>query len=158
MKLKSKTKIRKKPSTKHKAKKVRWVRLFIVLIIIAMIVTILTQFTYYYIRYHYGVRQRQVFDMKLKISDYVGFSVDQDLINFGVVMPGGGSKRFIDISADEPTYVVIMVEGDIAPLVGVSENNFVFEGDKTIIFTAVAPVDIEEGEYTGKATVLFKNP
>ncbi|UZE93954.1 MAG: hypothetical protein IB618_00030 [Candidatus Pacearchaeota archaeon] len=149
--------VKAKTRTKTK-KKIRWGRLFLMLIIIAMVVTAITQFLYYYLNYQYGVRQRQVYEMKLKVADYVGFSVDPDILNFGVVMPSGGSKRSVELSADEPTKVKVILKGDLAPWVMVSENNFVFEGDKSIEFTAVVPEDVEEGEYTGTAIILFKKP
>lgn len=134
-------------------KRINKSRLIIILIIVFLITATLAQFLYFYLN---GTKQKQVYDMKVQVADYVGFSTDTYEMNFGAVTPGGGSKKNLDISADEPTRVDIILEGELAPWVSVSENNFVFEGSKTIIFSLVVPEDAEYGGYSGKAIIIFK--
>ena len=94
--------------------------------------------------------------MKVQVVDYVGFNLDPNEINFGAVMPSGGSKRDLELSVNEPTKVEIILQGELAPWVVVSENNFVFEGKKTVTFMVVIPEDAEYGEYIGRAIILFR--
>lgn len=145
-------------ASKVKVKRVRWGRLILVLIIVAMITTAITEFLYYYFKYNYGVRQKQVYDMTLKVADYIGFNTDTDELNFGTVLPGGGSRRTVTLASDEPVFVTILIEGDIKKWASVSENNFVFTGNKSVSFIVATPEDAEKGEYTGKAIILFKKP
>ncbi len=139
-------------------KKIRWGRLILALIIVAMVATMLTEFLYYYFKYNYGVRQKQVYDMKIRVGDYIGFNTDTDELNFGTVLPGGGSRRSISLVSDEPTFVIILMEGDIKKWASVSDNNFVFEGNKSVSFMVNTPEGAEKGEYVGRAIILFKKP
>lgn len=154
-----KTKVKTKNKRKKKKKtKVNWKRLIITLIIIALVVATITQFLYFYFKYSYKVIRRQVFEMKVQVDNYVGINVDKDTLNFGVVLAGGGSKRFVDISSNEPTRVIITMKGPLADWTSVSENNFIFEGKKTLTFLVNTPKNATKGIYEGEAILIFKKP
>lgn len=134
------------------------VRIVLVLIIVALLSIIVTQALLYYFKYVYKVKQITVYDVKLTLDDYVGFNVDPGEINFGTVIPGGGSSREVYLKTDSPTKVVIKIEGNVSKFVGVSENNFIFIGNRTLNFIAATPENATKGYYAGRVIIIFKEP
>ena len=101
----------KKTKKIEKTKKIRWIRLAFVLIIAALIFSSLTMILYNYFKYSYN-QQIQIYDMKLQVGDHIRFNIENNTLNFGMVMPEGTSERSIEISSDVPVYVMIFFEGD----------------------------------------------
>lgn len=139
-------------------KKRKWVKLVILLVIIALLSATVTELLFYYSKYIYKVKKVTVYNMSLTVGNSVGFNLDAQEINFGTLTPGGGSKREIFMVVDKPTKVIIFMEGELANWTAVSDNDFIFEGNKSIIFTAVAPENASLGTYTGKAIIVLREP
>lgn len=135
-----------------------WTKIIIILIIIAILAIALTNFLLYYFKYIYKVKQITVYNMRLTVGNHVGFNLDPGEINFGTVIAGGGATREVFLESDSPTKVIVMLEGDLAKWVGVSENEFVFIGNRTLSFVAATPENATKGNYTGKITIIFKEP
>ncbi len=150
----NKTQKRKKKKIK-KPKKIRWIRLAFVLIIAALIFSSLTMILYNYFKYSYN-QQVQIYDMKLQVGDHIRFNIENNSLNFGMVMPEGTSERSIEISSDVPVYVMIFFEGDFIDWIDVSKNDFEFKGKDSILFTVKIPENATFNNYTGKAVILFK--
>lgn len=147
-----------KMAGKAQTGKKKWVRIAIVLIIIALLTATLTELVFYYSKYMYKVKKVSAYDMKMRVGGYVGFNLDKEELNFGTVLPGGGSKREIIVTTDSPTRLLIFLEGDLAKWTSVSENDFVFNGTKSLTFMANAPKNASFGDYKGKAILVFKKP
>lgn len=138
----------------------RWasIKIIIFIFLVLVIIAMLAWAGYNYGKYIYKLEQMKSYDMNLQVSDYAGFNLTSDSLNFGTTVPTGGANRFIDIETDRPTRVMIVLEGDLGKWVTPSENNFIFNGTKRIEFDASVPWNARPGNYTGKAYILFKKP
>jgi len=135
-----------------------WIKLIALILIVAVICVMITYLLYGYFKYAYNVKQTKVYDMKLKVSDHIGFDLGEEELNFGTVVPSGVSSRSVDLKSDEPVKVMIVLEGELAKWTIPQENNFVFNGSKKLMFVATVPPDAKLGNYTGKAILIFKKP
>ncbi|MGB9708312.1 MAG: hypothetical protein ACPLXC_03260 [Candidatus Pacearchaeota archaeon] len=143
---------------KTSVKKKKWVRIVLLMVIIALLTITLTELIFYYSKYVYKVKKVTVYDMKMEVGNHVGFNLDAEELNFGTVPPGGGSKREVVITTDSPTLLKVMFEGELADWVSVSENDFIFNGSKSLTFLAVSPENTSLGFYKGKAIIVLKEP
>lgn len=139
-------------------KKRKWVKLIVLLIIIALLSATVTELLFYYSKYIYKVKKVTVYNMSLTVGNTIGFNLDAQELNFGTLMAGGGSKREVFMIVDKPTKVIIFMEGELANWTSVSDNDFIFEGNKSIIFTAVVPENASLGTYKGKAILVLREP
>lgn len=146
---------KRKKQTKKQKKKITIAQLIFILAIAALLAITATQLIYHFYKYK-GVKQIQVYEMNLQVAGYIAFNLENQSLNFGTVIPGGSSTRFVQLSTEEPLRVEIIFKGKLSPWVSVSENNFVFEGNETLTFVAVAPENARFGNYTGKAILLFR--
>ena len=98
-------------------------------------------------------------EMRLQVSDYVGFDVETSAIVFGTVPPGGMGQRDIIINnlADEPRNILIRAEGGLSEWVSVSENMFLVlaNEEKPVSVHVQVPEDAEFGNYTGTMKIHF---
>jgi len=125
---------------------------FVILFFIAIIAVFLAYIFYINI-------DTDTIDMQFEVADKIGFNVGTDAIYFGKTYPNGMAKRTvtIDNNYNFPIHVLIKTDGDISPMVTVSDNDFIVEpyDKKDIIFYADSD-GFPLGNYTGKATVTYK--
>ena len=131
-------------------------RSIIILVAIALAFSGLTLILYPNLT-NYEVRQ---VPMQIQVAEKLGFNTDPGDLNFGANFPGNTNKRFMEISFEKRTRVIIELEGDFAPWVQISDDDFILEADETkqLTFTAYIPEEAEEGDYTGTAIFYFKRP
>ncbi len=101
-----------------------------------------------------------VLDANVRVGENIGFNTDPDALRFGTIVPGGASKRFINVthSNDFPMSVSITAEGDIAEYLSTSDNNFVVgpEEDRKVSIYVSTPGYIQKGNYSGRVYIQFK--
>ncbi len=141
-----------------KKKKLSAGRLALLIIALMAIFSFLCIFAYDYFTYLHDLKQVKVYDMRLKVGNYVGFNLDSDVLNFGTIIPTGASTRTINLSTEKPVRVEILLRGKLAEWVNISHNNFILDGQEEIAFNVYVPADAAYGNYTGKAYILFKEP
>ena len=98
-------------------------------------------------------------NMSFEIADKIGFNVGSDALYFGKTMPGGSSKRNVNLenNFDFPVLVSIKTYGSITGMVTVSDNDFILRpGEKKGIIYYVNGGSSPEGNYTGTTRVVFK--
>lgn len=145
---------RRKPKIRRIKKRLNKRNILIFAIIIVLLVFIIIQFySYYKLK---NIKEIKTFEMKLEVSDHIGFNLENETLNFGTVIPSGSATRNIKIESDEPVFLNVNFKGNLAEWVDVSENNFVFNGTKDLTFVVYAPWYAEAGNYTGKAVLIFK--
>ncbi len=131
-------------------------RFFLLLIIVVS----LSSFSTYFLYDYFVIENIIKLDMSVKIADHFGLNADADAIKFGMITPGASSQRSILVNnnATYPLSVVLVKSGYISDWVKVSENNFILKGNesKQINFEVSAPDNIDFGNYTGKAKIIFK--
>lgn len=147
---------RKRKGAKKKKLSVGRMALFIIAVI--AIFSFLCIFAYDYFTYLHGLKQVKVYDMRLKVGNYVGFNLDNDVLNFGTIIPTGASTRMVNISTEKPVRVEILLRGKLAEWVNISHNNFILDDQEEIAFNVYVPANASYGNYTGKAYILFKEP
>jgi hypothetical protein len=93
-------------------------------------------------------------------SGRAGMTGDIDGIKFGIIPPGGVSKKKMIITNEEsyPQRIDIILSGTISEFVVISENYFYLEPneEKTITFSFIPPDGTSEGKYDGYGKVSFK--
>jgi hypothetical protein len=151
------------------AKKKEERNLAVLLFSFAFLAIILTLFAYTYFTY----KEIKEVDMKIKIDNYIGFNLDNKYLEFGTILPGGGSERNMVLSNNHniPLFVEIEIiqKKDLDYLFGntksiskewviISENNFILEEGQTksIKFTIQPSGDPGYGNYTAKAIIKFR--
>ena len=143
-------KVRKKRKKKIKDKKLILKQFVIVILAIIIVLAIAAMIL------SFRIRQIQIIDIKLKVSDRLGFNVENASINFGKVIPGATGTRNLVLDSRNETYrCFIFLIGNLAKWVEVSEKNFVFQGEKGINFHVKPPNDAQIGNYTGKAIIIL---
>lgn len=99
------------------------------------------------------------YDMYLTVENISGFNTDTDAVYFGAIQPTGGGTKLIDFTnGPSRVYVSIVLSGELAGWVYVSDNNFYmnpFE-QKQIKVTVAVPLGAEYRDYTGKIRFLLK--
>ncbi len=127
--------------------------LWVSVILLSMSST-LVAFSYYKISYIQDI------PMDIKVSNYVGFNLDDDALHFGAVPIGGCGNRNISIEhkLDFPVDVVIEVIGDLEPWTLVEDGQFRLNpGEKGTVSFKVCPVNVEKDiTYSGTARIIFK--
>jgi len=86
----------------------------------------------------------------------VGFNTDKDHLNFGKVSSESSVKRSI-IVGPPGAKVKILLKGEMADWVSVSENNFDVSESKEIAFLTTVPSGVMAGNYTGEAIFCFND-
>jgi hypothetical protein len=130
-------------------------QLVIILIIAALLAVTATELIYHYCKYR-DVVQVQAYDMKLEVSNNIGFDVGNQSLNFGTAIPNASIEKYIFISSAEPALVEVILKGGLAKWISVSESNFTINSSKQLTFTAAIPGDASAGNYSGKAIILFR--
>ena|SRR3989338_2941380 len=88
----------------------------------------------------------------------LGFNTDQDALKFGTVSPGAWVKRSVYAQYKHKADVKVFMTGDLAPWVRIEPNNFSIVPNQTqqVFFELNVPLDIADGNYTGRARFCFK--
>jgi len=110
--------------------------------------------------FYYTTLDIKELPMMVRVSDKLGIDVGTDMIRFGGLRPGGGSKRIFHLTNNHDIKVLIQFipMGDIGDLVSISENNFIIQPEehKTVDIGIGIPQDMPYGNYTGKLKVIIK--
>lgn len=117
---------------------------------------VLSAFIYLFV----NIKEIKIIDMKVNVSDRIGFDVTTSYLNFGNVLPGGSSKRTIVIKNhyDFDIAIYILVFGKIKNYVKIDKPFFIVKPDekKGIDITVKVPVDAEKKEIRGKAVIIIR--
>ncbi|MEM1577642.1 MAG: hypothetical protein QXM27_01350 [Candidatus Pacearchaeota archaeon] len=146
-----------KNRVKKENKIINWKKILIWFIIFLLII-ILTELIWIYIKFLHNTTAIRIYDIKLKVGDYIGFNIENESINFGTIMPGGRGERYIEVTSNKDVKVEIYLKGDIAKWIIVDKNDFILKKNtkENITFSVVIPKDAKIGNYTGKAIILFR--
>jgi hypothetical protein len=90
----------------------------------------------------------------------VGIDGNRDVLKFGKVPLGGGSTRYLDITSEYDSVVILRVNGDISKFMTVERNNFYMNKSslESISVTVDIPSDAKLGTYSGFVEVIFLKP
>ena len=96
------------------------------------------------------------FDFKVREDKNIGFNLDQDALHFGIIPPGSSGHRDLILNSDVQAKILIKVFG--SDYVYPTKNNFILEPNKSVSvpFSASPPIDLPEGNYSGKIRIIFK--
>ncbi len=92
--------------------------------------------------------------------DIMGLNTDTEALRFGTLRPGVGSSRFVEVSSKKSSWVTVQLKGSLAPWVWISNESFLLNKgnmDK-IQFKLDVPNSAENGNYTGTAVFIFREP
>ncbi len=108
----------------------------------------------------FQVKQAQEIDMQLTVGNYTGFNVNTSALFFGTVVPGGTSKRSINIHnpLETPLKVMLSIEGELSQWALVSNNSFELKPNESreILIEINVPSSAEFGEYNSTFIITFK--
>ena len=125
-------------------------------LIALLLLFILSAFIYLF----FNIKEIKIIDMKVNVSDRIGFDVTTSYLNFGNVPPGSSSKRTIVIKNhyDFDIALYILVFGKIKNYVKIDKPFFIIKPDekKGIDITVKVPVDAEKQEMRGKAVIIIR--
>jgi len=130
------------------------------ILVFAIVIVLVTAGIMFY--YSFGVVQGTfTFYMDGAVSKVkAGVNGDVTGVHFGVVYPGGTSRKHITVVNNKPfnQRVDIVLDGEIAPYVTISENYFDLAPDeeKKISLTFRPTEDLPEHNYKGFGKVSFK--
>lgn len=131
----------------------------VVLFVLAILFSVtITEFAYFF----YKVKYVRVYDLKLEVSDKIGFALGSETsqINFGAVPPGSSVTRniFLLNNYTLPLLVSIVAKGSINEFIYIDNNVFVMQQgeSKEIPIHSFVPEGTCYGNYSGKLTLIFK--
>lgn len=102
--------------------------------------------------------------MDLKVGTYAGINIDTDALHFGTVPKGkvGSLAREVVVENNDNVRrnVFISASGELAPYVGLSEDEFTLDpfANKTVEVTLIVPPGLDSGSYNGTLTITLKRP
>ncbi|MFH0956898.1 MAG: hypothetical protein V1813_03475 [Candidatus Aenigmatarchaeota archaeon] len=147
---------------KTKKKPVRGKPGSLLLLVLAMaaMCTSAAAFAAYYVLFQVHVYEVIEFPMEVYVDNIAGFNVETDIVNFGIVPPGGSSGRKMTVTAgDFRTLVTLESSGDIAEWVTVSKNNILLESgaNATVMIDVTIPDDVVPLAYrSGTLRIVFR--
>ena len=147
----------KKKKSKRKSKRKKEKRITkIFLILLIGLIFILLLFALFFL---YSVGFIRVINARVEIADKIGLSAGVEELDFGIIMPGGSSKREIYLTneGEEKLRARIIIIGGIRDIMSVSEKNLVLEKNETkkISFVTYALRGFY-GKYSGKVILVFR--
>lgn len=128
-------------------------------LIILMFVAILIMFLLILYLNSLMVLEKEEIITTLIIGNKTGFDLNTTALTFGMITLGSSSQRNLIIKNDYnlPIKVEFSVKGDIKKFL-IFEKVISLEAgeEKTIGITAISPVDMGYGDYSGKMTIITK--
>ena len=129
--------------------------LLVLLIVLFVTISIISIVHFYYTTL--GVKDYPII---VKVGQKIGIDVGTDMIRFGGIQPGGGSKRIFHIHNKNPIDVRIklLAFGQLKKYISYSDNNFIMKPNetKTVDVSLGVPKDMPYGNYTGTLRVIIK--
>jgi len=122
-----------------------------------LFVVAIVLFSTYMFLLMYRVADVQTVDVDIEVGDIIGFNIDYDILNLGMVKPGDGAIRDILIDNDRDRKYRFNVEarGEVKDWITINKEDFYLDsGEKTRVrITANVPRDAEFGEYYGEIVI-----
>lgn len=99
----------------------------------------------------------------LKTEDsFIGFDIDRENLNFGLMQTGGSGQRFIDVvnGREEVAKVRLTAYGNMSQLIRFSDNNFILGSgqNRTVTITFITQNYTSTGTYTGEIDLTVVRP
>jgi len=144
-------KLIKKSITKREGIKFVVASLLAIVILISILVLIYNNFV---------VFKTQEYDVKLEVSNNLGFDVSEEYIGFGKITPGGTSNKKLEVLNDygREFNVQVKVEGNASKFIYLKDKDIILRPyeNKTIELLAIIPKNEPYGEYAGKLVLIFR--
>ncbi|MDP3733809.1 MAG: hypothetical protein Q8R37_01140 [Nanoarchaeota archaeon] len=88
----------------------------------------------------------------------IGLNADTDSLKFGTVSPQTVARRSVYITNDRDASVTVFMEGDFAPWVNITPQEFRLKSgqNQEVQFAVRVPDYPENGDYTGNVIFCFK--
>lgn len=105
-----------------------------------------------------GAEKVDTIKASFEVGDRVGLNVDNDALNFGIILPGGGSKRSINVSNTHPYTIMVKLykTGNISNFLHFDETTYVTPNEaKEIFFNVGVPSNASSGKYSGEIKIAF---
>lgn len=136
-------------------------KLIIIILAFAIASSIITSLLYSPIKEKIeviGAENVQTVNMELIVGDRVGLNADTDMLNFGIIMPGSGVTRMINVTNMHPYNVSVRLfkKGNISKLVSFQHEHIVEPNtSKSIDINANVPSEAQFESYSGKLKVAY---
>jgi hypothetical protein len=131
-----------------------------VLVLACAICTSAAAFGAYYMLFQAPVYDVIEYPMEVYVDNIAGINLETNIVNFGIVPPGGSSGREMTVTAgDFKTLVTFESSGNIAGWVTVSENGFPLSPgeNRTVMIDVSIPKDIVPLAYrNGTLRIVFR--
>ena len=108
------------------------------------------------ISYHViNVVEVQRIPIQFGVDNTSGIIVEDQYLDFGIFMPGGGARKTVQLSSSEQRRFTVFIEGDAQGVVFPEPSTgILYPGEvQNITFTARAPRNMALGNYTGEAVI-----
>ena len=136
-------------------KNMNWTLIFAALIILLSIVSLVFSF----VNYLNKPIEKREFEVKFSVEEgRAGFDINGTALTFGIIPPGGGGTRKIDIENkyDFPVKVKFSISNNLADYLELPGEMFLEKGQKeTAIININMPRDAEQTNYTGIFRIEF---
>jgi hypothetical protein len=128
-----------------------------VLLLVAFLLSALATLLYYSFYYVVDVKETH---MKLLVADFGGFDLNPVNLTFGAASPGDAANRAMTIRNvyGRPVRARIILSGDLAPMVSLTDHDFVLQRNEERIVTASAAIPEDAAinvTHYGKVRVVF---
>jgi len=108
----------------------------------------------------YSITEIRKLPVRVLVRNVVGLGLEEGVVFFGAVPPGGTSNRQIIIVnyKNESLKVSMKFNGKTSHWIHADEKNFILDGGekRDISFSICIPENTKQGEYTGEIIVVFK--
>ncbi len=136
-------------------KNMNWILIFAALIILLSIASLVFSF----INYSNKPIEKREFEVKFSVeAGRAGFDINGSALTFGIIPPGGGGTRKIDIENkyDFTIKVKFLISENLADYMELPKEMFLKKGQKeTVSVNVNMPRNAEQTNYTGKFRIEF---
>jgi hypothetical protein len=97
-------------------------------------------------------------DVFFMIGENPGFAVEKEYLHFGMVTPGGSSKKEMTIRGlENDVFVVVSFDDNVSQHIRASPNNFVLEKnqEQLLNLSLTNTHNLSIGNYTGKMIISY---
>lgn len=105
-----------------------------------------------------GAERVDAINISFEIGDRIGLNADRDMLNFGIIMPGSGSRRSINITNTHPYDVKVKMysEGNITPFIQFEDDMLIRANESREVFVSVnVPLGSEFEGFSGRIKLAF---